>query len=155
MQISLERETMTEFRVRSAEARREDILAHAAALGIDEAYISTLVETFYQRIRAHPLLGPVFEQAIADWAPHLARMKDFWASVALNAGVYSGKPVPAHTKHTHIQQWHFNLWLALFRQTLLDTAPTPAAVDYFMERAERIAQSLQLAMFGYPGIPHP
>lgn len=146
---------MSDFRVRSAEERRLDILAQAKALGIDEAYISTLVETFYARVRAHPLLGPVFNTAISDWAPHLARMKDFWASVALNAGSYSGKPVPAHTKHRHIQQWHFNLWLALFRQTLIDTAPTPGAVDYFMERAERIAQSLQLAMFGYPGIPKP
>lgn len=143
---------MTDFRVRSAEERREEIRAHAAGLGIDETYISTLVETFYARVRAHPLLGPVFESAIADWTPHLATMKNFWASVALNAGRYSGKPVPAHAKHRHIQQWHFNLWLAVFRQTLIDTAPTPGAVDYFMERAERIAQSLQLAMFGYPGI---
>jgi hemoglobin len=144
---------MTGFRVRSADERREDIRQHAAALGIDEAYISRLVDTFYTRVRAHPLLGPVFESAITDWTPHLATMKDFWASVALNAGRYSGKPVPAHARHKHIQEWHFNLWLALFRQTLADTAPTEGAEDYFMERAERIAQSLRLAMFGYPGIP--
>jgi len=144
---------MTDFRVRSADERREDIRQHAAALGIDEAYISRLVDTFYTRVRAHPLLGPVFESAITDWTPHLATMKDFWTSVALNAGRYSGKPVPAHARHKHIQEWHFNLWLALFRQTLADTAPTSGAADYFMERAERIAQSLRLAMFGYPGIP--
>jgi len=145
---------MTEFRVRSADERRMDIQAHAAALGIDEAYISLPVETFYARVRAHPLLGPVFDSAITDWTPHLATMKDFWASVALNAGRYSGKPVvPAHVKHRHSQQCHFNLWLAIFQQTLRDTAPTPGAIDYFMERTGRIAQSLQLAMFGYPGVP--
>lgn len=144
---------MTDFRVRSAEERRQDIVAQAAALGIDEAYISTLVDTFYTRVRAHPLLGPVFDVAISEWGPHLSRMKDFWASVALNAGRYSGKPVPAHTKHSHIEQWHFGIWLDLFEQALIDTAPNPGAVDYFMERANRIAQSLQLAIFGYPGIP--
>ena len=144
---------MTETRHRSAQERRAEIQAHAAALGIDEAYISLLVETFYGRIRAHELIGPIFENAIGDdWDHHLKTMKAFWASVALNAGRYSGKPVLAHKKHASIQPWHFNIWLALFEQTLKDTSPTPGAVNYFMERAERIAQSLQLAMFGLPGL---
>ena len=56
-------------------------------MGIDEAYISLLVDTFYERIRDHAVLGPIFAEKIGDnWGPHLARMKDFWASVALNAG---------------------------------------------------------------------
>lgn len=133
--------------------RREAIRAHAATLGIDEAYISDLVETFYGRVRADAVLGPVFENAIGDhWPDHLARMKDFWASVTLNAGRYSGKPVPAHKKHASIRPEHFGTWLALFEQTLVDTAPTAAAVPYFMERAHRIARSLQLALFGLPGL---
>lgn len=143
-----------EVRVVSAAQRRREIQARAAQMGIDDVYIDRLVETFYERIRAHPLIGPVFERAIGEnWGPHLARMKDFWASVALNAGRYSGKPVPAHQKLDGVEPWHFNIWLALFRQTLEDTAPTPAAVPYFMERAERIAESLQLAMFGGPELP--
>ena len=143
-----------EVRVVSAAQRRREIQARAAEMGIDDAYIDRLVETFYERIRAHPLIGPIFERAIGEnWAPHLARMKDFWASVALNAGRYSGKPVPAHQKLDGVEPWHFNIWLALFRQTLEDTAPTPAAVPYFMERAERIAESLHLAMFGGPELP--
>ena len=77
-------------------------------------------------------------------------MGDINYSVAFNAGRYSGRPVPAHQKLAHVEPRHFNIWLALFRQTLEDTAPSPAAVLFFMERAERIAQSLQLAMFGLP-----
>jgi hemoglobin len=138
----------------SAHERRTEIQARAAAMGIDEAYISHLVDAFYARIGAHELLGPIFEQAIGDnWDRHLPRMKSFWASVALNAGTYSGKPVPAHQKLTTVQPGHFKIWLALFRQTLEDTAPSKEAVGYFMERAERIAESLQLAMFGFPGLP--
>lgn len=138
--------------VRSADERRREIQAHAEAMGVDRTYISTLVETFYSRIRADPTLGPVFENAIGDtWEPHLEKMKHFWASVALNAGTYSGKPVPAHQNHKTIEASHFAVWLTLFRQVLDETAPTPEAVDYFMERAERIARSLQLALFHVPG----
>lgn len=144
---------MTGFRVRSAEERREELRASAAALGIDEVYISTLVDTFYTRVRAHPVLGPVFDGAISDWGPHLETMKDFWSSVALGTGRYSGRPVPKHAQHRHIQQFHFNLWLALFEQTLRDTAPTPETIPFFMERAARIAQSLQYALFGLNNLP--
>ena len=138
----------------TAHARRAEIQRRANVIGIDEAYISLLVDEFYRRIRADETLGPIFEEAIGDrWDYHLPRMKSFWASVALNAGTYSGQPVPAHKKLSRVQQSHFQTWLALFRQTLQDTAPTPEAVDYFMERANRIAESLQLAMFGFPGLP--
>jgi hemoglobin len=138
----------------TAHQRRSEIQRLANAMGIDEAYISVLVDEFYARIRAHEVLGPIFEEAIGDrWDHHLPRMKSFWASVALNAGTYSGQPVPVHKKLINVEQPHFQIWLALFRQTLEDTASSPDAVDYFMERANRIAESLQLAMFGFPGLP--
>jgi len=137
--------------------RRQAIIDHAHAIGISDAYIDELVETFYDRIKAHEILGPVFNNAIGEnWPTHLSRMKDFWASVTMNAGRYSGKPVPAHRQHiSSIQDWHFGIWLGLFRQTLVDTAPTTEAVEYFMERADRIATSLKLAMFGMPGLGKP
>jgi len=140
--------------VATAHARRIEIQRQAKAIGIDEAYISLLVDEFYKRIRADEALGPIFEEAIGDrWDNHLPRMKSFWASVTLNSGTYSGQPVPAHKKLNRVEKSHFQTWLGLFRQTLQDTAATPEAVDYFMERANRIAESLQLAMFGFPGLP--
>ncbi len=147
---------MSETRIRSAEERRAKIQARAAALGIDEAFISTLVDEFYARIRGDARIGPVFENAIGDeWEPHLVKMKDFWASVALNAGRYSGKPVPAHAKHKQIERAHFDIWLDHFHETLRDTAPSPGAARYFAERAERIADSLKLALFFTPGAARP
>jgi len=140
--------------VRSASERRAEIQRHANAIGIGEEYIALLVDEFYRRVRADDVLGPIFEDAIGDrWGHHMPRMKSFWASVALNAGTYSGQPVPVHKKLTHLEQSHFELWLKLFRETLEETASTPDAVAYFMERANRIAESLQLAMFGFPGLP--
>jgi hemoglobin len=138
----------------SAHARRAELKAQAASFGIDDIYVGRLVDEFYSRVRAHQLLGPIFDEAIGDnWGPHLARVKSFWASVTLYTGSYSGKPVLAHQKLTRVEPWHFNIWLALFRQTLEDTAPSREAVDYFMERAARIAESLKLAVFGFLGLP--
>ncbi len=136
------------YQTRSAEERRRAIQDNAARLGIDDAFISHLVETFYARVRADPRLGPIFNGEVDDWPDHLAKLKDFWASVAKNAGRYSGKPVPAHMKLEGIQRDDFGQWLGLFHQTLEEIAPGEETVIYFMQRAERIAQSLQLAMFG-------
>ncbi|WP_084420023.1 group III truncated hemoglobin [Henriciella litoralis] len=136
------------YQVRSAEERRLAIQKNAARLGIDDNFISELVETFYARVRAHPRLGPIFNGEVDDWPEHLSKLKDFWASVAMNAGRYSGKPVPAHMKLDGIKREDFGLWLGLFHRTLEEIAPGEETVAYFMQRAERIAQSLQLAMFG-------
>ena len=114
-------------------------------------YISVLVDEFYVRARKDEVLGPIFDQAIGDnWDQHMSKIKLFWQSVALNAGTYSGKPVVEHAKHKSIEPGHFTIWLNLFDETLKDTAPTEAARIYFLERAQRIATSLQWAIFGPP-----
>lgn len=145
---------MTTHGLRSGAARRREVQEKAAALGIDEVYIDVLVEAFYARVRRDDQLGPIFASVVEDdWAPHLATMKDFWASVAMNAGRYSGKPVPKHVALTSVAPEHFDRWLGLFQETLEATAPTPGAIPYLAERAERIAASLKLAMFGVSGLP--
>ena len=131
-------------------AARQKIRADAAAIGIDEAFISKLVDEFYGRVREHPHLGPVFDGAVSDWPEHLAKLKLFWASVALNAGAYSGRPMQAHMRVPAIEPAHFGEWLFLFEQTLRDIAPTEAAVEYFMVRASRIGESLKLGLFYRP-----
>ncbi len=124
----------------------------AAAIGIDDAFISNLVDAFYARIRIDERLGPIFNGAIGErWDVHLARMKDFWASVALHAGRYSGQPVPVHKRLSQVEVADFDHWLRLFRDTLEMQSSSSVVVDFFMERAERIAMSLKLAMFGSRG----
>jgi hemoglobin len=36
-----------------------------------------LVDTFYTKIRADELLGPIFNEAIDDWPENLERLTDF------------------------------------------------------------------------------
>lgn len=140
---------MPEIVIRTASARQDDIARRAAEMGVDEAFISELVETFYARVRGDDALGPVFEAAIGDdWEPHLQTMKQFWSSIALNAGSYGGRPIPAHHKHLDkIRPEHFAVWLALFADTLADIAPTPEAGAFFLERAERIGENFQNILF--------
>ena len=140
----------------AAGARRGALKAQAAELGIDEDFVSDLVDAFYARVRGHETLGPIFAAKITgDWAPHLAKMKQFWASVAMSAGVYSGDPAEAHRRLEGVKPANFATWLALFAETLDSLTANPAVKAHFMERADRIAYSLQLMMFPFQDVPPP
>ncbi len=111
---------------------------------LDEKILTELVHRFYARVRKDSVLGPVFEARITDWAPHLERMVAFWSSVALMTGRYHGAPMPAHIG-LPVGWAEFERWLALFRETAFETcAPEGAAL--VIERAERIARSLHMAI---------
>lgn len=114
-----------------------------AETGIDEAMIARVVHGFYDRVRADPLLAPVFAARIADadWPAHLGRMVRFWASVILMDGGYQGRPMQKHAM-LPVDAHHFDRWLALFRATAAELAP-PAAAAVFADRAGRIADSLE------------
>ena len=134
-----------------AAGRRAAIVAQIQAeTGIDEAMIARLVDGFYDRVRIDPLIGPVFNDRIQDWAPHLEQMRLFWSSVALMSGVYHGRPMPKHLP-LPVDARHFDRWLELFEATARDLCP-PAAADHFIERARRIAESLELGIAGSNGV---
>ena len=125
-------------------ARPEITAALMAETGLDEAILRDLVHRFYEKVRGDAVLGPVFEARIADWGPHLERMVAFWSSVALMTGRYHGAPVPAHAS-LPVTWGHFERWLTLFRATARDVCP-PAGAALVIERAERIARSLHIAV---------
>lgn len=125
-----------------AAAIRETKRAAAAALGIDAHYVDRLVEQFYEKVRADPVLAPVFAARIADWAPHLARMKQFWGAILLGDGPFRGNPMAKHVALTEVEAFHFKRWLVLFRATLRELEGDPAATALVTQRAEAIADSL-------------
>lgn len=134
-----------------AAGRRAAIIEQIRAeTGIDEAMIERLVYGFYERVRADPLIGPVFNDRIHDWEPHLEQMRLFWSSVALMSGAYHGRPMPKHLP-LPVDARHFDCWLELFGATARDLCP-PAAADHFIERARRIAESLELGIAGANGV---
>jgi hemoglobin len=125
--------------------RRAQIMADITAkTGIDDQLIERVVRGFYARIQADPLLAPIFTNRITDWEPHLRRMVEFWSSVTIMSGRYHGNPMAKH-RDMPVTAVHFTRWLALFRETVQDLCP-PEAQMYFIERAERIAQSLSMGI---------
>ncbi|MDE2343293.1 MAG: group III truncated hemoglobin [Betaproteobacteria bacterium] len=115
--------------------------------GLDESRLSRLVSAFYTEVRADPLLGPLFNRAIADWPTHLERLSAFWSSVMLTTGRYKGQPLPAHLRHqAEITPEMFERWLTLWEHSARQCL-TPDAAAAVIAKAHRIADSLQMALF--------
>jgi hemoglobin len=137
------------FEVSHASRRAALAEAIAAQTGIDDSMIEVLVRRFYEKVRADALLGPVFAARIRDWEPHLKQMSDFWSSVTLMTGRYHGTPMAKHVT-LPVDAEHFDRWIGLFEETAREICPAKAA-DHFIERARRIAESLEIGIAGYNG----
>ncbi len=124
------------------------------AQAVDEASIERLVRHFYSRVQRDAELGPIFAVAIpGDWEPHLRTMIDFWSSVMLKSGRFNGRPVATHRALVGVTSKHFDTWLRLFDASARAVYPAEVA-EQFVDRAGRIADSLQRAMFP-PAGPRP
>jgi hemoglobin len=80
--------------------------------------VKLLVDTFYTRVRADEMLGPIFDERIQDrWAKHLDIMYRFWQTVLLEELTYQGSP---GTKHITLPVGaeHFERWISLFFSTI-------------------------------------
>jgi hemoglobin len=120
---------------------------------ITEEAIAALVHRFYAKARLDPVIGPVFNAAVEDWDEHLHKLCNFWSSVMLTSGRYKGNPMAAHLKQP-IEPEFFARWLCLWRETAAELfAPDLAA--HFIQKAERIGESLKLGLFYRPGAAHP
>jgi hemoglobin len=119
--------------------------APGIAAGVSEPMIHDVVHAFYAQVREDAVLGPVFSEVVRDWDTHLDKMCAFWSSVTLMTGRYKGTPMQAHAALAQITPAHFQLWLAVFRTTAAEICP-PDAAALFIDRAERIAESLQMGI---------
>ena len=136
---------------RTAAERRVTITGEIVSqTGLNEATIECVVRQFYADVRRDPILGPIFDERISDWEPHLQRMCEFWSSVMLMSGRYHGNAMVKHLP-LPIDAVHFDRWLALFEETSRKVC-TPAAAAHFDERARRIAESLELGIAGRHGV---
>lgn len=117
---------------------------------VSEDAIRELVDAFYVKVRADSELAPIFARAIpGDWQPHLNKMYAFWSSVMLTTGRYKGNPVAKHLFIPDMKPSLFERWLALFDATCRERFDQ-ATSEAFRIKAERIAESLKLALFYRP-----
>lgn len=79
---------------------------------------------------------------------HIARLTRLWSSVALMTGTHHGQPMQVHA-HLGLGTAQFARWLALFEEASAACLP-PAGAAPLMERARRIAASLEVGLIPLP-----
>ena len=104
--------------------------------------VETMVNTFYDLIRADDLVGPIFQEiAQVDWDSHLPKMYDFWDSLLFGTAKYRGRPFPKHAP-LPIDSEHFERWLMLFEENIKKQFKGPNT-EMALLRAHSIAQIFQ------------
>lgn len=83
--------------------------------------IARLVETFYTRTFADPVLGPIFTDMVRmDLAAHMPIMCDFWENILFGARKYPGGMMMVHFRvhaKTSLELHHFQRWLDYWVET--------------------------------------
>lgn len=116
--------------------------------------IVELVEEFYRRAFADPLIGTIFtDVAKMDLAHHLPIMCDFWETVLFRAGLYDRNALQVHRAldaRFPLQSEHFSRWLSLWVQNVDDHFAGEKA-ELAKLQATRIAGSILRRIRGRSG----
>ncbi len=104
--------------------------------------IEILVNAFYEKVQADPLLAPHFGHV--NWEKHLPIMHSFWASMMLGEQSYRGNPFQKHVS-LPIGTEHFEAWLNLFFEVVDDNFQGEQAEE-IKSRARQIAKVFQHKM---------
>lgn len=112
--------------------------------------IKHLVDTFYSYVRKDDIIGPIFNEIIADnWPTHLEKMYRFWQTVLLHVQAYSGSPFMPHAQ-LPIDVQHFERWLQLFEKTIRENFEGKVADDALF-KANNMAAMFQFKIAHYKG----
>jgi hemoglobin len=106
--------------------------------------IKKLVDTFYEQIKTHPRLGPIFvDFAQVDWGHHLPKMYAFWDMILFEKPGYQGTPLRPHLALNASYGLNADLfadWIDLFSQTI-DTLFEGEKAQEAKQRAANVAMS--------------
>ncbi len=118
--------------------------------------IARVVAAFYEMVRQHPGLGPVFAAHIENWPKHEAKIVNFWANAILYERSYDGNPLKVHRDAGNVRPGMFDAWLGLFDLTLRTELREDQAAAW-SALAHRIGRSLRAGvveqMKGPGGVP--
>ncbi len=110
--------------------------------------IKLLVDSFYDKVKADKLLGPVFNERIKDrWPEHLEKMYRFWQTVLLGDHTYYGSPFPPHAQ-LPVSHEHFVKWMELFTATADDLFAGAKAAEAKW-RAAKMAEMFEIKIEHY------
>jgi hemoglobin len=119
---------------------------------VTRAQIETVVAAFYDLIRRHPGLGPVFAAHVTDWPAHEAKIVRFWANAILFERAYDGNPQQVHVQAGDVRSAQFDVWLALFDGVLQRELP-PETAAAWSALAHRIGRGLRIGVADRDRLP--
>ena len=122
------------------------------ALQIARSDIERVVASFYEAVRQHPGLGPVFAAHVSDWHTHEAKVVAFWAGAILQERGYDGNVVAAHVTAGNVKPGMFSMWLSLF-DTILRRELDEDQAAAWSELAHRIGRSLRASVVDRETLP--
>ena len=110
-----------------------------------------LVETFYSTAKEDDQLGPIFNQFVDDWGPHIQKVASFWEATLFSSGSYRGNPMQLHQKvdetlNHSLNQSHFNRWVEIWHQTT-DSLFMGVNADMAKQRASNIANIMFIKLY--------
>jgi len=111
-----------------------------------EEDIQKLIDKFYTKVLADPVIGFIFTEVISlSWEKHIPIMNAFWSSILLGKHTYSGNPMQKHIELNRIApltKVHFDKWLELWENTVYENF-TGVKADESVSRAKNIAALMQ------------
>ena len=119
---------------------------------IARADIERVVASFYEAVRRHPGLGPVFAAHVSDWPAHEAKVAAFWAGAILQEQGYDGNVVAVHVAAGNVQPGMFSVWLSLF-DTILRRELNADQAAAWSGLAHRIGRSLRASVVDRETLP--
>ena len=114
--------------------------------------IESVVAEFYDLIRHHPGLGPVFAAHVTDWPAHEEKIVRFWANAILFERAYDGNPQRVHAAAGDVRAGQFEVWLALFDGVLRRQLP-PDTSAAWSALAHRIGRGLRMGVIDRDNLP--
>ncbi len=117
---------------------------------VTEHQIDRVVTRFYDHVRAHPSLGPIFAAHVSYWPAHEVKVGLFWRNALLLQRCFDGNPMQAHHAAGNVKAAHFPIWLSLF-DTVLEQELPPQLARAWSLLAHRIGRGL---VSGLPGDRH-
>lgn len=114
-----------------------------------DAAVERMVRRFYELGLADAVLGPIFRQAIHDWEPHIATVRDFWCGSIYGATRYGGNSFAPHQR-LRFEPEAFAHWLAAFETAAGECLPA-ADAERAIKVARHMAKSFESGLFPFKG----
>lgn len=115
--------------------------------------IETLVQYFYEQVRADAQLAPFFDHV--NWDAHLPVMYDFWENTLFYTGSYGGNPMKIHDRLHQMKELSaadFDQWLHLFTASV-DLLFQGERATLAKQRATSIATVMRIKILHTNPIP--